>query len=212
MLTAKRFYTGLGLIVALGFGMLYHGFAEAQTSNGDGSFTLSTRNNGDGTVTSTLSWLTTPEAVSCTASGAAEWEGAKPGQGEVVLPPHSASEPKAYALLCQWPDDAQAFLTWTAPTQNTDGSALTNLAGFRVHYGKSVTTMTQTAQIANPAATSYTVSGLEPAQWFFGVRAYTTQGAESVMSNTTTKTTRAGAEWSQQTGIKVPAAPVMGTN
>ena len=29
---------------------------------------------------------------------------------------------------------AKAVLTWTAPTQNTDGSALTNLAGYKVLY------------------------------------------------------------------------------
>ena len=30
-----------------------------------------------------------------------------------------------------------ATLSWTAPTQNTDDSALTDLAGFRVYYGSS---------------------------------------------------------------------------
>lgn len=211
MLTAKRFYTSLALLTAIGIGMLWHGLAKAQ-SNGDGSFTLRTSVNADGTLTPTLSWITTPAAVICVASGDAEWEGAKEGQGEVTLSPRSASEPRAFALLCQWPDDAQAFLTWTPPTQNTDGTALTNLAGFRVHYGRSATALDQVVQLADPATTSYTVTGLTPATWHFGVRAYTTQGAESALSNLVSKTTRAGAEWSQQTGIKVPRAPTMSSN
>lgn len=208
MTTGQKFYTSIGLLCLLGLAMIWHGLAHAQ-SNGDGSFTLSTRANADGTLTPTLSWITTPAAVRCVASGDAEWEGEKPGQGEVTLSARPTSQPRAFALVCQWPDDSQAFLTWTPPTQNTDGTALTNLAGYRVHYGRSATALDQVVQLANPALTSYTVTGLAPAQWFFGVRAYTTQGAESSLSNVISKTTRAGAEWSQQTGIKVPAAPVL---
>lgn len=208
MLTARRFYTSLILLVLLGLGMLWHGLANAQ-SNGDGSFTLATSVNADGTLTPTLSWITTPEAIRCVASGDAEWEGEKPGQGEVTLTPRSTSQPRAFALVCQWPDDSQAFLTWVPPTTNTDGTALTNLAGYRVHYGRSATALDQVVQLADPALTSYTLTGLSPAQWFFGIRAYTTMGAESSLSNVISKTTRAGAEWSQQTGIKVPAAPVL---
>lgn len=187
--------------------MLYAGVALPQSH--DGSFTLSTSVNGDGTLTPTLSWSTTPEALGCEATGDSEWEGAKPASGSVTLSPRPTSQPRAFALVCQWPEDAQAFMTWTPPTQNTDGSPLTDLAGYRVFWGQDPGSLSQTAQIDDPAATSFTVANLTPATWFFGVRAFTSIGAESAMSNIASKTTSAGAQWSQQTGIKVPVAPVL---
>lgn len=178
-------------------------------SQNTGSFTLTTKVNGDGTLTPTLTWSTTPAATSCVASGDSAWAGSKTASGTQALAAFPTSSPKAYALLCNWPGDTQALLAWTVPTQNTDGSTLTNLAGFRVQWGKSATVLDQAAQIPNPAATGYTVTGLTPAMWFFGVRAYTSQGAESSMSNTVNKVITGPVEWSQSTGVKVPKAPVL---
>lgn len=179
-------------------------------SQNTGSFTLSTQANSDSTLTPTLTWQTTPEATSCTASGDAAWEGTKAGSGSETLAPFPTTSPKAYALLCQWPGDAQALITWTAPTENTDGTALTNLAGYRVHWGQAATELIHTMQLDNPGLLAYTVEGLTPGTWFFAVRAFTTQGAESALSNIVSKTTSEGVEWSQQTGVKVPKAPGMG--
>jgi hypothetical protein len=172
-----------------------------------GSFTLSTTVNGDGTLTPTLTWSTTPAAISCEASGNAAWDGPKAASGTETLPPFPTTEPQAYALVCNWPDNSQALLTWTPPTQNTDGTALTNLAGYRIHWGRASGQLTESAQLAEPAATTYTVRNLSLGEWFFGVRAYTTQGAESALSNIVAKTIQPAAEWSQQTGVKVPRAP-----
>jgi hypothetical protein len=83
-----------------------------------------------------------------------------------------------------------ACLSWTPPTQNTDGTALTNLAGYRIHYGRSPSQLTQTVQVANPAATAYRLSGLATGSWYFAVRAYTTAGAESAPSNVGSKVVR----------------------
>lgn len=172
-----------------------------------GSFTLSTTVNGDGTLTPTLTWSTTPAAISCQASGNSAWDGPKAASGTETLAPFPTTEPQAYALVCSWPDNSQALLTWTPPTENTDGTPLTNLAGYRVHWGRSASVLDSTAQIANPAVTSYSVQDLTLGEWFFGVRAYTTQGAESALSNIVSKTMQPAAEWSQQTGVRVPRAP-----
>ena len=80
-----------------------------------------------------------------------------------------------------------ASLHWTAPTKNTNGSGLTNLAGYHVYYGKSASTMTTSITIANPGTTSYTVSNLAAGTWYFSVNAYTTSGVASARSNTDTK-------------------------
>jgi putative Ig domain-containing protein len=80
-----------------------------------------------------------------------------------------------------------ATLSWTAPTTNTDGSALTDLAGYHIYYGTSPSTMTTVIDVANPGAVSYSVSSLSSATWYFAVNAYTTSGLESTLSTTVSK-------------------------
>lgn len=184
------------------------GFSAWAQSN-TGSLTLATRVNGNGTLTPTLTWNTSPAATSCTASGDPAWSGTKAASGTQALPDFATTTPKTYALLCVWPGDTQALLTWTPPTQNTDGTALTNLAGFRVFWGPAAASLTQTTQVVGASSTTYTVTSLTPGTWYFGVRAYTIQGAESALSNITSKTVTGPVEWSQSTGVKVPQAPVL---
>lgn len=177
---------------------------------GTGEFNLSTTINADRTLTPTLSWSTTPTATSCTASGDDEWTGSKPASGQVTLSARPATQARNFMLLCMFPGDTQAVLMWTPPTQNTDGSALMNLAGFLVHWGVASDQLSNTAQVPGAAVNTYTVQDLTPGTWFFGVRAYNTQGAESALSNVVSKTTFAGVEWSQSIGIKTPNPPVLG--
>lgn len=80
-----------------------------------------------------------------------------------------------------------ALLSWTPPATNTDGSALTNLAGYRIHYGTAPGAMTQTLQLDVPGATAFEVANLATGTWYFAMRAYTSAGAESVLSNIATK-------------------------
>jgi hypothetical protein len=80
-----------------------------------------------------------------------------------------------------------ATLSWIAPTTNTDGSALTDLAGYKVYYGTSPSSLTNVVNVANAGATSYTISSLSGATWYFGVTAYTTSGDESALSTVVSK-------------------------
>lgn len=81
-----------------------------------------------------------------------------------------------------------ATVSWAAPTTNTNGTALTDLAGFHIHYGTSSTSLMQEADVANPAAVSYAVSGLATGTWYFAVSAYTNSGLESGLSMVGSKT------------------------
>jgi len=81
-----------------------------------------------------------------------------------------------------------ATLSWTAPTQNADGSDLTDLAGYRVHYGTSLGNYTNTRTNNNPATLNYEVDNLTEGTWFFTVTAFDTVGNESEFSNVTSKT------------------------
>lgn len=80
-----------------------------------------------------------------------------------------------------------ATLTWNAPTQYADGSALnpaTDLQSYKIYYGTASRTYTQTMSVANPgsASVSQTVT-LTPGSYFFVVTAITTGGQESDYSN-----------------------------
>ena len=77
-------------------------------------------------------------------------------------------------------------LSWTAPTQNTDGTSLNNLAGYRVVYGTSPSALNQSVQV-NAGVSSIVVDNLAPATYYFAVRAFTTAGLESTNSNVATK-------------------------
>ena len=81
-----------------------------------------------------------------------------------------------------------ATLSWTAPTRNTDGSALTNLAGYRIHYGTSASVLLHTIQISNAGLTTYVIDDLAPGTYYFAVRAFTSSGTESELSNVVSKT------------------------
>ena len=108
----------------------------------------------------------------------------------------SVSDGKASAALAAFSitvtDESigAASLSWEPPTQNTDGSALTNLAGYRIVYGVSATQLTQTIQVANAGVSSYVVDNLAPGTYYFAVRAYTSKGAESADSNVVAKVVR----------------------
>ena len=80
-----------------------------------------------------------------------------------------------------------AELSWIPPTQNTDGSSLGNLAGYRIAYGTSLTALTQTVQVANVGITRYLIDNLSPGTYYFAVRAYTVDGTESANSNISSK-------------------------
>ena len=78
-------------------------------------------------------------------------------------------------------------LSWTAPTRNTDGSTLTDLAGYRVHYGTSAGNYTGSVQLPNKSLTSVVIEDLTPARWYFAVKAYNSSGVESGFSGSVSK-------------------------
>jgi hypothetical protein len=81
-----------------------------------------------------------------------------------------------------------AMISWTPPTTNTDGTALTNLAGYRIAYGTSATALNTVANVATAGVTSYTIDNLTTGTWYFSVTAYTSTGTSSTASSVVTKT------------------------
>ena len=121
-----------------------------------------------------LTWSSTG-ATSCTASGG--WTGTKATSGTQTITGVTASA--TYTLTCS-EGSGSADLSWTAPTKNTDGSALTNLAGYKVRAATSAAGLaTATAVTVGPAVTAYTWPNLAAGTWFFDVRASNSAGIDS---------------------------------
>ena len=85
------------------------------------------------------------------------------------------------------PVTGAAELIWTAPTRNEDGSALTDLGGYKVRYGQSAGALTQVLDVAAPAATTTRIEGLVAGTWYFTVASYTNTGVESVQAGPVSK-------------------------
>jgi hypothetical protein len=93
----------------------------------------------------------------------------------------------AFSIAVNQISNGSATVNWTPPTNNADGSTLTNLAGYRIHYGTASTSLTQTVQVTNVGLTSYTLTNLTGGAWYFGVSAYTSGGEESPLSTVVSK-------------------------
>lgn len=106
----------------------------------------------------------------------AETASSTPAPGGNAPPPTVPAPPPAS-------QPGVATLEWTAPTTETDGSTLEDLAGFRIHYGKSVLALNTVIEIRNPSVSSYVIEGLEPGTYYFAVTAFTTRNHESERSN-----------------------------
>lgn len=80
------------------------------------------------------------------------------------------------------PSVAGVTINWMPPTENTDGTALTNLAGYNIHYGTASGALTQTISISNPGIATYVVQNLTPGTYYFAVAAVNASGTESPLS------------------------------
>ena len=74
-------------------------------------------------------------------------------------------------------------INWIAPTENTDGTALTNLAGYAIHYGTASHSYTQKISINTPGLATYVVQNLTPGTYYFAVAAVNSAGTESPLSS-----------------------------
>jgi hypothetical protein len=73
-------------------------------------------------------------------------------------------------------------LNWTAPTQNSDGSPLMDLAGYKIYYRRNPGSYDQEIPINNPSVTTYIVEQLNPATYYFAATSINSSGVESEYS------------------------------
>ena len=110
--------------------------------------------------------------------------------GNIVI---SVSDGRATAQLVPFsitvnstqPANRDVTLRWVAPTTRSDGSAipLSQIAGFRIHYGTAPGNYTSTLNINDGSTTSYTVRNMTPATYHFVVTTIDANGQESAHSS-----------------------------
>jgi hypothetical protein len=97
----------------------------------------------------------------------------------------SVSDGRATARLPAFSIAVQAYsfgsvtVSLTPPTENTDGTALTNLAGYRLYWGRQPSGYTSSIGITNPGITAYVVENLASGTYYFAATAVNGSGVES---------------------------------
>lgn len=202
-----RWIGQLCLFIAL---LLIACLANAQTAP-DVTFTISAVSQGPGIAAPTLTWSsTTPAPASCAASG--DWSGVKTASGTLVLP--AVTTNKNYVLACTFTADTQAIVSWEAPTTNTDGTALTDLAGFKVYWNSGDPSMVtaptgKVRAITNGTTLTTTITGLTAGNWYFAVTALKASGVESGISNVATKAIGTNAVVTKSAALVFPGTVVV---
>ena len=153
------------------------------------AFQPSAKDAGNGTLTFSL-------------SGAPSWLTLDPATGRISGTPTSADvgtdqaillqvsngtssaslAPFAITVVAAGTSSGNVSLTWQAPTDNTNGSVLVNLAGYVIHYGSVSKTYTSTITLNNPGLTSYVIEDLPPGTYYFSLTSTTTSGEQSSLS------------------------------
>ncbi len=100
----------------------------------------------------------------------------------------TTSSLQSFAITVTAVTNGSSTLSWTPPTHNTDGSTLQNLAGYRIYWGTSQSSLSNSITVNNSGLSSFVVEQLSPATWYFAVSALNAQGVESTRSNVASKT------------------------
>ena len=75
---------------------------------------------------------------------------------------------------------ANVSLTWEAPTTNEDGTPLTDLSGYKLHWGGSTGVYASTIDVGNVTAFTLNLGNVEDETVYINVTAYDLSGNESV--------------------------------
>ena len=79
-------------------------------------------------------------------------------------------------------------LSWAAPTENSDGTPLTDLAGYNIYFGLSQGDYSNQVHIDNPSINTYMVENLLPDTYYVVATAFNSFGNESEYSDVVVKT------------------------
>jgi len=146
------------------------------------------------------------DTLTFSVSGLPGWANFNQGTGRISGTPGDAdvgtysniritvSDGQASATLGPFSITVQAIslgsvtLNWTPPTENEDGTPLTDLAGYRIYWGTTPGVYPNSVTLNNPGLTSYVVDNLVPGTYQFVATSFNSAGTESAYSNPATRT------------------------
>jgi len=164
-------------------GTAYAFTPTAKDANGDAlTFTISGQPSWATFSTSTGKLSGTPSAAGSTSSIVIT---VSDGKSTAALPGFAINVVNASSGSL-----GSATLSWSPPTRKTDGTTLTTLAGYHISYGTSASSLSKTITVSNAGVASYVVENLAAGTWYFAIKAYTSTGSESSLSNVVSKTVR----------------------
>jgi hypothetical protein len=88
-----------------------------------------------------------------------------------------------FAIIVSDTTYGSVTLSWTAPTENNDGSPLTDLDGYRVYWRKTSGNYADSITIDNESITTYVVENIPSGTYEFIATSFNTSGVESRYSN-----------------------------
>jgi hypothetical protein len=104
------------------------------------------------------------------------------GSSSTSLTPFTIQVNPAVKVMPPTPT-VSAALSWTAPTENADGSPVNDLAGYRIYYGTNAADLASKVDVSGAQSTSYVLKGLSNARYYFAVVAFNALGIDSGYSN-----------------------------
>lgn len=90
-----------------------------------------------------------------------------------------------------WPTgDKQMAVSWRTPTERENGEPLplSELKGYRIHWGPTSNPTQYSITINDPYATSFTLQGVRPGSYELAMTAIDTEGRESALSGALSRT------------------------
>jgi hypothetical protein len=100
----------------------------------------------------------------------------------------SSSSLRAFSITVSQAALGNVTLNWNAPTQNTDGSPLMDLAGYKIFYGTDSGNYDHEIRLDNPGMTTYVVDNLVPDTYFFAAKSFNSSGMDSDYSSEAVRT------------------------
>ena len=138
-----------------------------------------------------VTWSTVPPSTSCQASGGTTTFTGQVGSGgskDLTL-----TKTQSFGISCTWKANLAApavTVTWDAPTQNTNGTALTNLQGYEI-FADTVNPPQKIAGTIAAGNSSFTVTSPPVGTDYFAVESVNASGVASQLSNVATLTVKA---------------------
>jgi len=109
------------------------------------------------------------------------------GSNDVLETVNDISRSQVQAIDLGVASTGSVKLSWTQPTQNADGTTLTDLAGYKIYWGTTSGSYPNSVTINDKNVTNYVVDNLSPGTYEFVAKSFNASGIESNYSAPATR-------------------------